>query len=201
MKNCGCSSSSNSVLSWYDLQDAAPKNPFDIIAYAELSGTIGQFEYSVDFLNPGGTWVATPVTVQDGGDCKARESDNQQKVGDAAMWSQQHQVTNAATDLAIPLRKMIFLRGGTAWQMRIPLNLAVGIESLQLSFLDNAGTRGDSQATVPVLRFDPGVNYVPGSYVLTVTLKSFGTLSMGLKTIASGTGDQAMMEMDWIIVP
>ena len=198
MKNCGCSS--NPVLSWYDLQDTAPKNPFDIIAYADLGGTLGQFEYSSDFLNPGGTWVATPITVQDGGDCKAWETDNQQKVADAAMWSQQHQVTNAATDLAIPLRKMMFLRGGTAWQMRIPLNLAVGIDSLQLSFLDNAGTRGDSQGTIPVIRFDPGVSYAPGIVTLTVTLKDFGTLSMGLKSIASGSGDEAMMEMDWIIV-
>lgn len=198
MSKCNCNSSP--ILSWYDLQDATPKNPFDVIAYADLGGTLGQFDYSSNFLNPSGTWVATPITVQDGGDCQAWESDNQQKVGDAVMWSQQHQVTNAATDLAIPLRKMIFLRGGTEWQMRIPLNFALGIDSLQLSFLDNGATRGDNQGTVPVIRFDPGASYVPGLYVLTVTLKNFGAVSMGLKSFATGSGDQAMMEMNWNII-
>ena len=130
------------------------------------------------------------------------ESDNLQKVGDAQMWSQQHQVTNAATDLAVPLRKMMFLRGGTAWKMQIPLDFGVNLDTVQLSFLDNGGTRGDAQGTVPVIRFNPsGAQFPSGSHILTVTLKGFGSMSMGLKSDATGSGDQGMMEMDWVLIP
>ena len=198
MQNCGCNS--GPVLSWYDLINAAPKNPFNVIAYADMDGTPGTFEYSDIFLNIGGGWVDTPIGVGADGVCKAWETDNIQKVGDALMWSQQHQVTNNASDLAPPLQKMMFLRGGTAWKMEIPLSFGVDIGILELSFLDNAGTRGDSQGTIPVLHFEaPGGTWTSGNHLLTVTLKRFGAFSMGLKSEAI-SGDHAMMEMDWVVV-
>jgi len=69
MKNCGCNS--GIITSWYDLQDTAPKNPFDIIAYASLDATEAAFAYSSDYLNTGGSRTDTPITVSAGGTCYA----------------------------------------------------------------------------------------------------------------------------------
>jgi len=85
--------------------------------------------------------------------------------------------------------------------MEIKLDFAVGLDDLQLSFLDNAGTRGDAQGTVPVLGFSLGAPFASGSHVLNLTLKSFGTVSLGLYSLATTSGDQGMMELDLVIVP
>lgn len=194
--SCNCN---NTINSWYDLQNASPKNPFELIAYAALDGTIGVFEYSSDFLNPGGIWTDTPITFDTTpAICGAWETDNQQMVADALMWTQQHLIINPAPDIALPLRKIAYLRGGTAWLIKIPLSIGVDLDSLQLSFLENAGTRGDSQGTIPVIRFTGPIP--AGVHILFLTLKSFGQASMGLKSDATTSGDQSMMEMDWIIV-
>lgn len=50
---CGCN---DPISSWYDLENHVPKNPFDLIAYAQLAGISGDFEYSTDLL---GSNIAT----------------------------------------------------------------------------------------------------------------------------------------------
>lgn len=193
---CGCNSP---IMSWFDLENHHPKNPFDTIAYASLNGIVGEFDRTSDFLTGGTAFVTTPLTLGTGGNIDAWESDNQQKVGDADMWTQQHQMINVSNDVPPPLQKMAFLRSGPSWINNLPLNIGVDVDFVLLSFLENAGTRGDAQGTVPVIRFDNGGSgFTSGLYSLAITLKHGGEMSMGLKTTATGSGDEAMMEMDWI---
>ncbi len=100
--------------------------------------------------------------------------------------------------LAPPPAKVIFLRGGPAWEMSIPINFGgATYNDLQLSFRDNAGTRGDYAGTVPVIAFQ---GLFTGAQTLSVTLKSPGRISMGLRSIDL-SGNWSMFEMEWIIVP
>lgn len=122
-ENCGCNSSniaSNSIVSWYDLQNTPPQSPFDLIANAMIGGTQGEFAYSTTYVNPpGGTWTPSPITYFQEATCLALESDNQLKVANANQWNFRHQTVNLASDLVPPLQKAIYLRGGVQWQMDI----------------------------------------------------------------------------------
>lgn len=119
-------------------------------------------------------------------------------VADANQWNFRHQTVNLASDLAPPLQKVIYLRGGRQWQMDIFLDLGTTATDLQLSFLDNAGTRGDYAGTIPVINF---AGPIASPAKLSITLKDFGKVSMGLRMIDSVSGDWSMYEMDWVIVP
>ena len=197
MKNCG--PNPGPVMSWYDLQNSAPKNPFNLIAEAYLNGAPGVFAYSDTFIDPpGGTWIASPVTYADEAICIALESDNNLKNAEAEQWNFRHQAVNTAATLAPPMRKVIYLRGGRQWKMQFTLDLGTSTNDLQLSFRDNAGTRGDYAGTISVITF-PG-SY-SGSVLFEVTLKEFGHIPMGLRMIDSGTSDWSLFEMDWVVVP
>ncbi len=195
--SCGCNA--GPVISWYDLQNTAPKSPFDLIANAYIGGNQGEFAYSTTFVDPpGGVWTPSPITYLQEATCIALESDNQLMVADANQWNFRHQTVNLASDLAPPLQKVIYLRGGRQWQMDIFLDLGTTATDLQLSFLDNAGTRGDYAGTIPVINF---AGPIASPAKLSITLKDFGKVSMGLRMIDSVTGDWSMYEMDWVIVP
>lgn len=194
-----CECGTTVINNWYDLQNTMPRNVFDLIAEARLNGAPGVFTYSDTYRNPGGTWVATPVTLASAPVCSALGSDNQQKVADAAQWDVQHLTANLNTDLAPPLRKMLYLRGGTQWRMTFQLNFPVQMDDVQLSFRDNAGTRGDYAGAVPVIDFSAAGPF-SGTVALDVVLKQFGHACMGLRTI-SNAGDYSMYESEWIIVP
>ena len=70
--------------------------------------------------------------------------------------------------------------------------------NFELSYRDNAGTRGDAQGTVPVISFS-GTSFTD-PLVLYVTLKQVGHVSMGLRAI-DNAGNWSMYESEWIIVP
>ncbi len=194
---CGCN---DPITDYYALENHVPQSPFDIVAYAEPGGQPGTFEYSSDYLTGGTALVTSPLSVASTpGVVDAWQSDDQQMVGDAQMWTQQHKMVNTSNDVPPALHKMVFLRGGTAWKNTIFLELGVGVDYVLLSFLENAGTRGDAQGQIPVIRFE-SLPLPPGVYPLTVTLKRSGAVSMGLATEATSSGDRAMMEMDWVIV-
>lgn len=200
VESCGCDTSygATTINSWYDLQNSAPRNPFDLIANAYLNGTQGVFAYSDTFKDPpGATWIPSPIIYSSEAVCTALESDNFQKVADANQWNFNHQTVNTSSGLALPLHKVIYLRGGHSWQMDVMLDLGTPTNDLQLSFLDNAGTRGDYAGAVPVITF-PGSH--SGIVQLSLTLHEVGRTSMGLRMIDSGTGDWSMFEMDWVIV-
>ncbi len=197
MKNCGCNS--GAITNWYDLQNTAPQNPFELIADAYLNGSQGVFAYSETFIDPpGGSWIASPIIYSAEAVCIALESDNQQMNADANQWNFKHQTVNTAAALAPPMHKVIYLRGGRKWQMDVFLDLGTSTSDLQLSFRDNAGTRGDYAGTIPVITF-PGAH--SGVVKLSLTLNHFGHIPMGLRMIDSGTSDWSMFEMEWVIVP
>ena len=96
------------------------------------------------------------------------------------------------------LLNTVFLRGGTRWQMTLPLNLGtLSYPTLQLSFRNNAGTRGDCSRTYPVISFSQR-NYTGGVSLL-LTLKQFGSYMMGLRAI-DARGNYFMYETTWEIV-
>lgn len=190
---CGCN---DRIMSWYDLENHVPKSPFEVISYLELSGIIGDFEYSTDYLGTG--YVATPLSYSGIANIEAWESDNGQYVGEAMMWSQQHKMVNVASSVPAELQKMAFLRGGERWKNALEVNVGVDLDWMQISFLENAGTRGDAQGAIPVIRVTGPI--LSGPQVLNVTTKNSGTVSIGIKTKATASGDIAMWETDWVIV-
>lgn len=188
------------INSWFDLRNSAPISPFELLANAQLDGVNGLFEYADDYMPPpSGTWAATPISILNQPKCAALETDNQQMVAYGDQWNFQHEIANLDSDLAPPLKKMLFLRGGIQWQMHIPLTFATDVDEVLLSYLDNAGTRGDYAGAVPAIRFTGP--FATGVHNLVITLKNNGRAIMGLRTIATASGDWAMYESEWIIVP
>ena len=190
---CGCN---DRMMNWYDLENHVPKNPFDVIAFASLVGITGTFEYSSNFLGTNGT--TSPLSLLDGGDVQAWESDNLQMVGDAQMWTMQNKMVNVSTDVPPPLHRLAFVRGGTQWKNTLLLDVATGLDYIELSYLQNAGTRGDAQGTVPVIRFEGPIGAAASP--LEITFKRKGLVSLGLKTVVTSSGDEAMFELDLQIV-
>lgn len=218
---CGCQSS-NSIMSWNDLQHMTPHNPLDLIAYAELRTIPGLFLNSSSFLLPGGSsvppvsppfgppppppptpWAASPFSLNGLPVCTANETDNLQMVSDATQWNFQNLTADTSAYLALPMRKVIFLRGGTQWTMEIPLALgASSYPNIQLSFRDNASTRGDYAGTIPVIDFSNQAAPFTGNVSLKLILKNVGRVSMVLRAIDNGAPPVwSMFEMEWVIVP
>ena len=198
--SCNCNSS-EIITSWIDWADTMPKSPLDLIANARLGSAQGVFAYSTTFSSPSGSTLpsASPIALSSDPICFALGTDNLQNVADAAQWNFAHQTRNSSTKLAPPLSKVIFLRAGTQWEMKIPLSLGPGTYvNFELSYRDNAGTRGDAQGTVPVISFS-GTSFTD-PLVLYVTLKQVGHVSMGLRAI-DNAGNWSMYESEWIIVP
>lgn len=164
--------------SWNDWQSMCPIDPLDLIAYASIGGTVGERYQSSNFLDPGAAWTANYSTISDAPKIVALETDNLQMVADADQWNFSHLTWNSSSALAMPLRKVIFLRGGVQWSNLI--KIATGgptIQDVQLSFMSNAGTRGDKQGTVPVIQWQ-GLG--AANIDLALTLKKYGTFNLAL---------------------
>ncbi|MBS1914127.1 MAG: hypothetical protein JST22_19220 [Bacteroidetes bacterium] len=195
--SCNCNST-GPITSWIDWQNQAPQDPLDLIARAKLGGTVGIYVNSTTFSSPSGSSYPTAFALNGDPTCSALGSDNLQNVANANQWNFQHITRNSSATLAPPLSKVIFLRGGTDWEMAIPLDLGAGTYlNIQLSFRDNAGTRGDFAGTVPVIEF---AGTFTGSQTLSITLKRFGHVWMGLRGL-DNTSKWSMYESEWIIVP
>lgn len=193
---CNCNGSEN-ITSWIDWQNQQPQNPLDLIARVKIGGTVGSYVNSTTFSTSTGTIITSPFTYNGTPTCSALGTDSLQRVADADQWNFSHLTRNSSATLAPPLTKVIFLRGGTDWEMSIPINFGgATYNDLQLSFRDNAGTRGDFAGTVPAIMFQ---GLFTGSQTLVVTLKSFGHVSIGLRAI-DGSANWNMFEMEWIIV-
>ncbi len=193
---CNCSGSEN-ITNWIDWQNQQPQNPLDLIARVKIGGAVGSYINSTTFSTSTGTIITNPFVYNGTPTCSALGTDNLQRVADADQWNFSHLTRNSSATLAPPLTKVIFLRGGTNWEMSIPINFGgATYNDLQLSFRDNAGTRGDFAGTVPAITFQ---GLFTGSQTLAVTLKSFGRVSMGLRAIDL-SANWSMFEMEWIIV-
>ncbi|MBL7997534.1 MAG: hypothetical protein JNL32_02735 [Candidatus Kapabacteria bacterium] len=219
--SCGCQSA-GSINSWIDLNKITPQNPMDLISYAELRTVAGFYVNSQNFLLPGGLtappvsppfgppppppptpWAASPFNYNGQVICQANESDNQQMVSNARDWNMQHQTVDTSAFAALPIRKIIFLRGGTQWTNVIPLALgAANYSNLQLSYRDNAATRGDYAGTIPVIEFANVGSPFTGNVNLNVVLNMTGRVSMVIRAIDNSVpGVWSMFEMEWMIVP
>jgi hypothetical protein len=200
----GCNCNAPSVLtSWIDLESYPPRNPLELIAKAQIviggNTDVGAFISSAVYGNPGVPWTANTFAITGLPVCVALESDNQQKVADGQIWNFQHITWDGAVRIVPQLQRLVFLRGGDdAWQMNIPINLGGGLyPKLELSFLDNCGTRGDYAGTYPVISWTAR-NYT-GAVSLQVTLKQFGRVRLGIMALDNG-GNYSMFDFEAMIV-
>lgn len=130
--------------------------------------------------------------------CLALETDNQLKNAEALQWNMSHLTRSTLTNIPIPLEKVVFLRGGTEWQMQCNLDFGGdAVTNVSLTFRDNYGTRGDAQGTVPVISFPAG-SFTNANVVL-LTLRMLGRMSMAL--VGTVSGNDTMYESEWIVAP
>lgn len=120
-------------------------------------------------------------------------------VADASMWNFAHQTVNTLTTLAIPMRKVIFLRGYPEWLMTIQLTIVGNLTNPQITFRDNAASSGDftgsATGTIPAIRW---TGTFTGTATIELSLKQLGRFSMVLK--ANDTTNHSMLEMEWNVV-
>jgi hypothetical protein len=195
--SCGCNDN-GMINSWIDWAKTPPQNPQDIIANATLQATQGIYVNSSTFATPSGAGTAaTPISLASAPTVVALGTDNLLNVTNAADWMFSHLTANTSTDLARPLQKVIFLRGGVGWKNEINLDFGASTYTdVQLSFRDNAGTRGDMTGTIPAISF---IGSFTDVQKLSLTLKTTGVAVMGIRLIHSG-GAYSMYESEWIIV-
>jgi hypothetical protein len=169
-----------------------------VISIVVVSG-IGPMPTPASALPSINAWNQSLISIGGPPTCIALESTNQQSIADATQWMFHHETVNTNQQLAPPLSKYIFLRAGTEWQMNIPLNLGyLAYSNLQISLMENAGTRGDCQGTVPVIQFNQRI--YSGNVTLQVSLKKLGVFVMGIRAIDTN-GYYSMYESLWDIVP
>jgi hypothetical protein len=193
-----CNCNNGPINSWIDWRNAMPQDPLDLIAYATLNGAPGVYTLSTSYAPTGSAWQPNTWGINGSILCKALGTDNVQKQADADQWNFQHQTQVPFSNAAPPLKNVIFLRGGTEWKMQIPLDVVL-CSDIQLSFRDNAGTRGDAQEAIPVILWSGA--FPTGLVTLEITLKTTAQAVMGFKAIDTGSGQPTMYESEWIIVP
>jgi hypothetical protein len=185
-----------SANSWIEWQHSNPVEILDLVANASIASTVGTFANSSNYGSPA-SWASNSFTITTAPTCAALGFDSGDKVANAAQWNFQHQTANLLTTNAIPLRKILYLRAGTQWEMSIPISLGGSTYTdIQLSFLNNAGTRGDAQGTVPVIQWTGSFT---GDVVLKVVLKVPGRFTIGLRA-ATGGGSTSMFDMGWVVI-
>jgi hypothetical protein len=188
------------INSYYDLFNLCPRNPLEMIANASLNGTVGALTNSTSYASE--TWADSGayVAINQKPAVTALGSDNGEKVADAAQWNFLHLTWNSDPGVPLPLQRTIFLRAGTDWNNRIYLTFgSLNINLVQLSFLNNAATRGDKQGTIPVIQFT-GPTWTGSGISLDVVIRQPTIVRMGLclRTTASVF---YMFDMEWIVVP
>jgi hypothetical protein len=203
---CGCHDNM-SPRSFGDLSQMDPKDPREIIDYVQITSGApipGIWGLSNDYFTPTppSVWGASPVSLAAFATVTTNHTDDQQMVYNASAYTQANvQSTAFSTGYAPPLRKIVYCRSGIEWRNSIPLTFpsSPAIVEVQLSFLDNAATRGDSAGTVPVFTFLSGSFVVAPS--LQIVLKRSGRYSLGLLTIDNNSpAGYGMFELDIVSV-
>ncbi len=186
--------------SWIDVQALEPRCPLEVIAWASITGLTAQFRRSNNFLITSGSWLPSPFSISPIVPvCSANGADSGEKVADADQWNFSHQTAiSGDTLVALPMQKLIFLRGGKEWKNAVTIDISGGgtFHDLQLTFRDNAGTRGDAQGTIPVIAFTGNVTT---RFYLNVTLKQTGNFKMAIKALDAGN-NPSMFEMEWVVL-
>lgn len=207
-----CCQQLDTVQEWYEWEGAQPLEPSKLIAYAHLGGGGAQIEgvrkRVTGFASQ--NWTSTPFSLASEPVCSALGYDEGRNTSNADQWNFDHLTENTSATLPTSLQKVLFMRGGLHWQMTIPLMIGgpAPLDLVQLSFRDNAGTRGDAMATYPVIEFDASgtPSGFTGAVNLKVTLNSLGRYKMVLWARSRPYGtmppiiDYSMTEMEWVVV-
>ncbi len=187
---CGCN---DPVNSWYDWAHQMPANILDLVAIARLGGTTGAFLNSTTFNTPPVAWTASGIAYSGEPLVAALATDSGLAINNANQFNFGHELRNQSVLLAPPLQKVIFARAGTEWENLITLALGgVTYTDLQLSFRDNAGTRGDAQGTIPVISWTGSFT---GNQQLELVFKRKGQAVLMLRAI-NAAGDWSAFEME-----
>lgn len=189
-----CSCSNEPITSWISWENTPPTNPLNLLANAMI-GSAGTFDR---IALPTVPVTPSPIVITANPKCSALGSDNLQRVADADQWNFSHQTASVVPTTPLPLQKVIFLRGGTDWQMAIDLDFGVApMNDVHLTYRDNYGTRGDAQGTIPVIFWSGPIS---GAQILKVTLNPrAGRVNMAIGGKLGST--PTFFEMEWIIVP
>jgi len=173
-----------------------PADILNLVAMARLGGITGTYQNSTSFNTPPVAWAASGIAYSGEPLVAALATDSGLAINFANQYNFSHEQRNQSTLLAPPLQKVIFARAGTEWENLITLAFGgVTYNDLQLSFRDNAGTRGDAQGTIPVLSWSGSFT---GNQQLGLVLKQQGKVSLMLRAI-NASGDWSAFEMEIII--
>ena len=191
---CGCN---DPVNSWYDWAHQMPTDIFELVAMARLGPTTGSFLNSTTFNTPSVAWTEAGITFSGEPVVAALATDSGLAINNANHFNFSHELRNQSALLAPPLQKVIFAREGTQWENLITLAFGgVTYNDLQLSFRDNAGTRGDAQGTIPVISWTGSFT---GNQQLGLVLKTEGHVSLMLRAITAA-GDWSAFEIELFII-
>lgn len=199
------------VFGWFALQQSAPSNPVQIINYASIVNGVntetGRYSDTTTYAaGTGGSWGTTPISITSEPTIVSIRSEPEFLMaanrGNLVLLS-----ANTDTTLAVPLRTLVYLVGNPAgktdWQMNIPITFGgSNYTQLQLSMLENAGTRGDSSGNYPVILFDgnSGAFSYTGTATLKLVLNGTGEYRFGLRA-ESSTNVSSMFEIHCILIP
>ncbi len=190
---CNCNGPVNS---WYDWAHQMPANILDLVAMAQLGAMPGLFQNSTTFNTPPVAWTASGIAYSGEPVVTALATDSGLATNFANQYNFSREQRNQSALLAPPLQKVIFARAGTQWENLITLAFGgVTYNDLQLSFRDNAGTRGDAQGTIPVISWTGSFT---GNQQLGLVFKQPGQISLMLRAI-NAAGDWSAFEMEIII--
>jgi len=191
---CNCN---DPVNSWYDWAHQMPVNILDLVAIARLGATTGTFLNSTSFNTPPVAWTASGIAYSGEPVVAALATDSGLAINNANRYNFSHEQRNQSVLLAPPLQKVIFARAGTEWENLITLAFGgVTYTDLQLSFRDNAGTRGDAQGTIPVISWTGSFT---GNQQLGLVFQQPGHVSLMLRAI-NAAGDWSAFEIELFII-
>ena len=205
--SCGCKGPMD-IQSWNDFNRMSPQDPLDLIAFARLdhpAQEIGVWELTADYDTPvsPAVMIPSPIVIAGENIVFTNGTDSGQNVSDADQWNFSHKTVNTASSLAPPLKKIVFMKAGIQWTNQLPLTFPVSpaFVDLQLSFMENAATRGDVQGTFPVIRWN--TTTYTGIVLLNLILKRTGRFSLGLVGINNNSSPGpgwSMFELDVIAI-
>ena len=184
------------IRSWNDWPHQCPTDIRDIISYIKIDSTIGEYKNSDTFKPSGETWNTNTVTYGTNASLKANRSDDNQMNAEATQWNTQSKSLPDDPDIPPALKKVAFIRSGEEWYTTIEIDFGgTTYTDIEISFRNNAATRGDAQGTIPVYSFT-GTTWT-GTKTLYVTLKHPGDFILGMRLI-DDSSNYYFCEMEWI---
>ncbi len=196
---------------WLDLESAKPQSISDKTAFWAVDDGSnvdqGVVKRVTNYNSPtGGSWVATPISINAEPEVYAVNNAtflNELMKADAM--NQHTKMANLASDLAIPLQNLVYLYGNPdgMYNYQITMDLdfgGTGINLVQFSVMENAGTGGDQHGKIEVFEITPGTNYSGVNTLQLIFSGHFGPLNIGIRT-ENTSSQSAIFELRSIIIP